>query len=67
MNTINKAGTATTVISETDVAGRVEALLGRMSLSEKVGQLVQISGADFMPGPSPEEIIRKAERVRCCG
>lgn len=48
-----------TVPSETDVAGRVEALLGRMSLAEKVGQLTQIGGADFMPGPKPEDIIRR--------
>jgi beta-glucosidase len=30
-----------------------------MSLEEKVGQLAQISGADFMPGPKAEELIRK--------
>jgi beta-glucosidase len=41
------------------VAERVEALLGRMSLEEKVGQLAQISGADFIPGPQAEGIIRK--------
>lgn len=38
---------------------RVEALLGRMSLEEKIGQLAQIAGADFMPGPKAEEIIRQ--------
>jgi beta-glucosidase len=41
------------------VAERVEALLERMSLAEKVGQLAQISGADFIPGPNAEEIIRQ--------
>jgi beta-glucosidase len=30
-----------------------------MSLEEKIGQLTQISGAPFFPGPKPEEIIRK--------
>ncbi len=47
------------VISEVEVAERVEALLGRMSLEEKIGQLTQIGGADFFPGPKPEDVIRK--------
>lgn len=42
-----------------DIAGRVNALLERMSLEEKIGQLAQISGADFIPGPKAEEVIRK--------
>jgi beta-glucosidase len=54
-----KAGTAASAPAEIEVAQQVEALLGRMSLEEKVGQLAQISGADFMPGPKAEEIIRK--------
>ncbi len=45
--------------SEAEVAARVEALLGRMSLEEKIGQLTQIAGAPFFPGPKPEEVIRK--------
>jgi beta-glucosidase len=45
--------------SQTEVAERVEALLGRMSLAEKVGQLTQVGAADFIPGPKPEEIIRR--------
>jgi beta-glucosidase len=56
---MKKAETAASVPSETKVAERVEVLLGRLSLEEKVGQLVQISGADFMSGPKAEEIIRK--------
>jgi beta-glucosidase len=44
--------------SETEVSKRVEALLGRMSLTEKIGQLTQIGGASFMPGPNPEDLIR---------
>ena len=43
---------------EMEVAARVEALLGRMSLEEKVGQLTQIGGAAFTPGPKPEDVIR---------
>jgi beta-glucosidase len=40
-------------------AARVEALLGRMSLAEKIGQLVQLGVAEFVPGPNPEEVIRQ--------
>jgi beta-glucosidase len=46
-------------ISEVEVATRVEALLGRMSIEEKIGQLTQIGGASFVPGPNPEDVIRK--------
>jgi len=42
-----------------EITERVEALLAKMSLAEKVGQLAQISGAEYMPGPKAEEIIRK--------
>ncbi len=42
-----------------EVKKRVEELLRHMSLDEKVGQLVQISGADFFPGPKAEEVIAK--------
>jgi beta-glucosidase len=59
MNQRKKSGKAKSVPEETEGAERVEALLRRMSLAEKVGQLTQISGADFMPGPKAEETIRK--------
>jgi beta-glucosidase len=59
MNRLKSAGAAASVPSETQVAERVEALLGRMSLEEKIGQLTQISGAAFEPGPKPEDVIRK--------
>jgi beta-glucosidase len=55
---MNKASTIPSNPSETEVTQRVDNLLKRMSLAEKVGQLTQISGADFMPGPPPEEIVR---------
>jgi beta-glucosidase len=45
--------------SEAEVAARVEALLEQMSLEEKVGQLTQIGGLPFLPGPKPEDVIRK--------
>ncbi|HVN54424.1 MAG TPA: beta-glucosidase BglX [Anaerolineaceae bacterium] len=45
--------------SEAEIAERVEQLLGRMSLAEKVGQLTQIGVAEWVQGPPPEEIIRK--------
>jgi beta-glucosidase len=47
------------IISEADVAARVAALLGKMSLDEKIGQLAQVGGASFVPGPKPEDVIRK--------
>jgi beta-glucosidase len=45
--------------SEAEVAARVEALMGRMSLEEKIGQLTQIDGAAFVPGPKSEDVIQK--------
>jgi beta-glucosidase len=54
-----KTNPVTTALSETEVAARVEALLGKLSLEEKIGQLAQIGGLSFIPGPKPEEIIRK--------
>ncbi len=41
------------------VAERIEALLKRMSLDEKAGQLVQISGAPWTAGSKPEDVIRQ--------
>ncbi len=41
--------------AKTEVAARVEALLVRMSLAEKIGQLNQVGGADFAPGPKAED------------
>ncbi len=37
----------------------VEALLKKMSIEEKVGQLNQVGGAEFAPGPKAEDQIRK--------
>ena len=53
------AGAAPPAPPEAEVAARVEALLGRMSLDEKIGQLTQLAGAPFFPGPKPAEVIRK--------
>jgi beta-glucosidase len=47
-----------TLQKESDVAARVEVLLARMSLAEKIGQLNQVGGADFAPGPKAEDQIR---------
>jgi beta-glucosidase len=44
--------------TEAQVAQRVDALLSRMTLEEKVGQLTQIAGGLF-PGAKPEEALRK--------
>jgi hypothetical protein len=43
---------AATSLSDTDVLARVDALLTKMSLAEKVGQLTQVGAADFARGPS---------------
>ncbi len=48
-----------TILSNAEVNARVGTILGQMSLEEKVGQLTQIGGADFIPGPKPEDIIRR--------
>ncbi len=56
---MGNAATITSVPSQADIAARVEAILGPMSLADKIGQLVQIGGADFMPGPKPDDVIRQ--------
>jgi beta-glucosidase len=58
-NTGATAQTAPQVPSEAEVTRLVETLLERLSLEEKIGQLTQIAGATFFPGPKPEDIIRK--------
>jgi len=58
-NTGATAQAASPIPSEAEVAARVEALMGRMSLEEKIGQLTQVAGAPFFPGPKPEDVIRK--------
>ena len=47
-------------ISEKEMEERVETLLKKMSLEEKIAQLNQVSGASFFPGPKGEDIIRKS-------
>ncbi len=42
-----------------EVAQRVATILAKMSLEEKIGQLNQVGGADFAPGPKAEDQIRK--------
>jgi beta-glucosidase len=54
-----KSGAATSVPSDKEVNKRVKALLKGMSLPEKVGQLNQVGGAAFAPGPAAEGQIRK--------
>ena len=55
---MKKTETTSPIPTGDEIANRVEALLGRMSLAEKVGQLTQIGGADFFPGPDLEDTIR---------
>ena len=59
MDNEGKNSGANVVPSEAEVAERVENLMGRMSLAEKIGQLTQIAGAPLFPGPEPEDVIRK--------
>ncbi|MBN8658579.1 MAG: beta-glucosidase BglX, partial [Anaerolineae bacterium] len=53
---MSKAKTSGT---DKQVSAKVEALLKKMSLEEKVGQLNQVGGAEFAPGPKAEDQIRK--------
>ncbi len=49
-------------LSESEIQARVEALLGRMTLEEKVGQLYQVGGIAFIPGaPRADELARKGQ------
>jgi beta-glucosidase len=59
MSEMKNTWTAMPVPSEAEVAARVEAILGSLSLAEKIGQLTQVGGASFVPGPKPEDVIRK--------
>jgi len=45
--------------SDAQVKSRVDALLGQMTLEDKVGQLSQAAGISFGGGPGPEEALRK--------
>ncbi len=58
MNEKNNSVSRSSGATENALAGRVETLLGKMGLEEKIGQLTQISGAEFMPGPKAEDTIR---------
>ncbi|MBK9121552.1 MAG: beta-glucosidase BglX [Chloroflexi bacterium] len=55
----NYNGTGSTILTDAEVEARVEAILRGLSLAEKVGQLTQVGGASFVPGPKPEEVIRR--------
>ena len=59
MSETKNMATAASVPSDTEVMARVEALLGQLSLAEKIGQLTQIGGADWSVGTEPEEVLRK--------
>lgn len=45
--------------TQADIATQVEALLARISLEEKIGQLTEIAVADFYKGHDPKEEIRR--------
>jgi beta-glucosidase len=51
-----------TVSAQPAVDAKVNELLGRMTLEEKIGQLTQIGGIALLPNaPKPEEAIRRGE------
>jgi beta-glucosidase len=58
-NTKETARASSLSPSEADILARVEAIMETLSLEEKIGQLTQIAGTPFFPGPEPEEVIRK--------
>jgi beta-glucosidase len=47
-----------------DTAQRVEDLLGRMTLEEKVGQLNQLSGKEFLTGPGSPAVRNMEAEIR---
>ncbi len=59
MNKMMNSDAIPSALAEPEVTARVEALLARMSLAEKIGQLNQVGGAEFAPGPKAEDQIRQ--------
>ncbi len=49
----------TTKKSKSEINQKVDEILAKLNLEEKVGQLAQVSGDNFMPGPKAEDVIRK--------
>ena len=47
-----------------DIATRVDALLARMTLEEKVGQLNQLSGKAFLTGPGSDAVRDMESQIR---
>lgn len=45
--------------SDAEVESRVDEIMGRMSLSDKLGQFTQVGAADWVPGPKADEVIRR--------
>jgi beta-glucosidase len=56
--TAGAAPPAASPVPDAEVARRVEALLGQMTLEEKVGQITQVAGGLF-PDAKPEEALRR--------
>jgi beta-glucosidase len=54
------SGTVAASQTRDEVRKRVDDLLGRMTLEEKIGQLTQLGGVAFRPGaPKPEDAVRQ--------
>jgi beta-glucosidase len=56
------APSASARLTDAEVNQKVESLLSRMTLDEKIGQLAQLAGFSFGPrAPKPEDHLRKGE------
>jgi beta-glucosidase len=54
------AQTGPAELTDAQVRQKADALLSRMTLEEKIGQLVQVGGFAFMPGaPKPADLLQK--------
>jgi beta-glucosidase len=53
------AKTSLAQLTDAQVRQRVDELLSKMTLEEKIGQLVQLGGSSFIAGPKPEDLLRK--------
>jgi beta-glucosidase len=65
--TIPMTGLAQTVLIDQEIEQKIEALLSKMTLEEKVGQMNQHSGSWDVTGPIPEDneyVAKRAELVK---
>jgi beta-glucosidase len=51
--------TAAAPLTDVQVQQKVDSLMSQMMLEEKISQLAQVGGFSFLPGPKPEDLLRK--------